>query len=482
MSLAAVLLLSLCISLLVTPGVRSIARARGALDWAHSSRKVHGRPVPRFGGLGIVAGTYGALGLGLLASGSLRAAMISDGRRMAGLALAGLVVAGLGFYDDLRGTGARKKLGIQFGAALLLYWAGFRIDHIDNPLGGDFAMGALSLPLTLLWIAGVSNAVNLIDGLDGLAGGICLAGALTALAIGAHAGDVPTMLMAVALAGGIAGFLVFNVNPASIFMGDTGSLFLGVMLAALALRPDQAGARDVPLLSMALALGIPLADTAIAVVRRAARGAPLFDADRGHIHHRLLDRGLSHRQAVFALWAATGLLSGAGAYLVCGHTLRAAVLVLTVLGGGTVLYALGMLPAPGEEMMELRRENRARLRAVRGVAGLLRRAAHAGDLEHALGAAAAALGARAVKLGRWKPQRVQVAGGAGRPAGPSRFPLNSARPRQGVLEVEWREPGAVDRDREIACELLCRNVARAVARMDAAPVRNRALPRRGAEA
>ncbi len=462
---------SLAISLVATPAVRRLAISYGVLDHALSSRKVHGRPVPRMGGLAIVAGIYGSLGIAFLIA-PVREALLADGWRTIGLALAGIAVAALGLFDDLRGADARKKLAVQLTAALFLYTAGFRVTLVENPLGGaDLALGALSLPVTLLWIAGVSNAVNLIDGLDGLAGGVALAAAVALFAIGASIMDLPAMLVAAALAGALLGFLVYNVNPASIFMGDTGSLFLGTVLAALALRPHPYS-HHVPLVAVALALAIPVADTLIAIVRRAARGAPLFHADRGHVHHRLLGLGLSHRQAVLVLWSGSAILAAAGVQLADRRCHRAFLLVAVLVVSGAALRRLGMLRLPDAEMLERRGRNRDRLRTVQTTGKRLRQAAAVGEVQDELVAAAPLLDARAVWLRRvaagadTAPPRPGA--GARDVAGqPSRFYLDASRPELGLLEVAWRERGPrPDPDLELAFEILSRHVASTIQRIE----------------
>ena len=164
-------------------------------------------------------------------------------------------------------------------------------------------MGALSLPFTLLWIVGVTNAVNLIDGLDGLAGGIAFIALTAIFAISAMRHETFMMLVSAALAGSVLGFLIYNFNPASIFMGDSGSMFLGFMIATSSIRASQKASTAVAILIPIMVLAIPIADTSLAIVRRAIRGQGLFTGDREHIHHRLIDSGLSHRRAVLGLYS-----------------------------------------------------------------------------------------------------------------------------------------------------------------------------------
>lgn len=462
LALATILAVALVASIGGTAAVRHVASAHGALDRADSSRKTHARPVPALGGIGILAGCYGALGVALLVP-ALRQAVLSDGRRLAALAAAGLIVAALGVADDLRGVGARRKLAVQLAVAALLYAAGFRIELIDNPLGEDVRLGALSLPLTLLWMAGVSNAMNLVDGLDGLAGGLSLAGAAAIFCVAALGGDLPAMAVAAAVAGAVLGFLVFNVHPASIFMGDTGSLFLGTALGALATRPQAHLGNGVPLVAMIVVLGVPIADTLLAIARRAAAGAPIFAADREHLHHRLIDAGLSHRDAVAVLWLAAALLAAAGVHLASGAGLALAVLVAVAVGGAAALGRLGMLTLARPSQRHRREVNRARLRTVRAASRRLRHATAISEVRALLAVAAPGLAARSLSLylGTGPPWP-----GAPAVAGRSCLPLDSGRPGLGALEIAWADATArLDRDAEIALEILCRAVTSSVDRL-----------------
>jgi UDP-GlcNAc:undecaprenyl-phosphate GlcNAc-1-phosphate transferase len=457
-----VLLGALAISLGATRLVRDAAVRCGLLDGVTSSRKVHTRPVPRLGGLGIVIGAYGALALGLVLP-EVRATLLSDGSGLLGLAVAGLAVAAIGVWDDVLGVRAREKLAVQLGAALLLYAVGFRIEEVGNPFGPPIPLGPMSLVVTVLWISGVSNALNLVDGLDGLTGGIALTGTLVVLALGIDGGDLPATLIAVALAGGVLGFLVYNVRPASIFMGDTGSLFLGTMLAALAIRPQAHAAHDMSLLAMALALGVPIADTLAAVGRRAARGMPIFSADREHVHHRLLQIGLGHQRAVLALWAATALLAAAGLYVACGNIGRGLVFVVAVSTAVVVLYRLRVIRPSSPELLVRRQRNRVRLRAIRTLLDQLRWATCVTEVREGVGLAAPAVGAQAVSL---------------RPAVAHRdlhldeglveeFPIDPGHPERATLEVLWGERRSrIDRDTEVAMETLCRGVFSALKRIE----------------
>lgn len=293
---------------LLTPLIRELAVRFQALDHALTARKIHGRPVPRLGGIAIVSAFYlTLLGLALWRAG-FAGEFFKDEAQAAGFLFGGLCIGLLGVYDDLRGCRAGQKFAVQFAVATLVYAVGFRIEGVSIPFGPSLDLAALSLPVTLLWIVGVTNAFNLIDGLDGLAGGVALVAVGTNLVIAMSRGEQVMVLIYAALAGSILGFLFYNFNPASIFMGDTGSMFLGFVLGTTAIQFNQKASAAFAILIPITALGLPLLDTALAVVRRAAGGRPIFQADREHIHHRLLELGLSQRQAVLTLYSLSVLL------------------------------------------------------------------------------------------------------------------------------------------------------------------------------
>ena len=179
---------------------------------------------------------------------------------------------------------------------------GVRIEWLNNPWGGYFYLNYLSIPFTVFWIVSFTNVVNLIDGLDGLAAGVSAIASVTVIMVALQQGLYPVAVITAALAGGIIGFIRYNFNPATIFMGDTGSLFLGYMLAAISIFGAVKSAATIALLVPAIALGLPIMDTAFAIVRRYKNGRPIFSPDKGHIHHRLLAMGFSQRQAVIFMY------------------------------------------------------------------------------------------------------------------------------------------------------------------------------------
>lgn len=294
---------------LLTPIVRDAAHGAGLLD-EPAERKVHDKPIPRLGGVAIGAGFYVGIAAGLVAARAAgqRVDVVDD--HLTGILVGMALIAGIGLLDDLQGMRARVKLGAQVVAALVAYGLGLSIDALHGPWG-TIDLGPWSLVFTVLWIVALVNAVNLIDGLDGLAAGISLVAmaAFTALAVGLADPDAILLVLA-AGAGGVLGFLRYNLHPASIIMGDAGSMQLGFLLAALGIGLTQAPDSTVAPWAPIMVAAVPLADMAWAVLRRIAAGAPVLAPDKGHIHHQLLANGLSMPQAVAVLWVVAAVLGG----------------------------------------------------------------------------------------------------------------------------------------------------------------------------
>lgn len=292
---------ALVIGLIVTPIVRGYAQHRGLLDQP-GGRKVHEVPIPRLGGVAMAIAIAVAIGGATLVNPDLGSTLgLRPNRAPAILAAVGLLLV-VGIVDDVRGMRALVKLSFQVAAALLAWWLGLSIDRLFFPWG-IVELGPLALPVTVAWIVGVINAVNLIDGLDGLAAGVVLTvlGAFGLLA--AADGVDPTLFIVAATIGAAVGFLAYNLHPATIIMGDTGSMVLGFVVAAVAISLMQDGVDPQAPWVPIVALGVPIIDTIWAVVRRTARGDAFFVADRGHIHHQLLRLGFSQRDAMLSLTA-----------------------------------------------------------------------------------------------------------------------------------------------------------------------------------
>ena len=323
---------------LFTPLVIRLAVAWEILDAAPGGRRVHTEPLPRVGGVAV----FTAMGLGLLVVGlgALTGLIHLSGPPsfFFGVLFGGGIVFATGLADDVRGLRPGSKLFAQLIAAFVVYSYGFRIEELSFGASTELSLGWLSLPLTLLWIVGVTNAFNLIDGLDGLAAGIALVALGTTLTVAVALGNVEVVVVCVALLGALLGFLRYNFNPARIFLGDSGSLFIGFMLAVLSVYGSMKSATAVLVMIPLFALAIPLLDTSLAILRRWLRGVPLSQADGRHIHHRLLALGMTHRHAVIVLHASAAILAVLGLSLVFAPP--PAIVSVAAAGGGVMLFLL----------------------------------------------------------------------------------------------------------------------------------------------
>jgi len=340
---------SALLSSLLTRWVRNVAVARGWVRPPGSSRHVHRIPVPRLGGVAIFLATCCLVGAALLFPGLFGAPGDLLKRAVWILAPAALLFM-LGLYDDARSLGARFKFLVQIVAAIILYLEGFGVSQMDLFFGTHALRHFLALPLTVFWVLLITNAFNLIDGLDGLAGGSALISTFVVFVASLFLSNSLVSFLAIALAGAILGFLPFNFNPATIFLGDSGSLFIGFFLSALGLAGSQKAPTMVAVAIPVVSFGLPIVDVLLSVSRRFLRGKPLFEGDREHIHHKLLARGLSQREVVLILYAVTasfGLLS-----LSLLHGQRFLALVLAVAGTG---ICLGVQSLGYHEFSELQR-------------------------------------------------------------------------------------------------------------------------------
>ncbi len=312
-------LIALAVALLMTPVAKWLAPKVGAVDQPEA-RKVHTKIMPRMGGLGIFCGFMA----GAVVYAGINAQTI-------GLLLSATIVFLVGIIDDIKGISSTMKLLGQLVGALVFVAFGGYVKYLTNPFGGDMIfLEYWGIPLTVLWLVGISNAVNLIDGLDGLAGGVSAISAFTMAVVSFSSGHVLPAVLCAVLAFSCIGFLRYNFNPAQIFMGDSGSLTLGFLLGAMAIMGFSKGATVIALVIPVLILGIPIFDTFFAIVRRAADHKPIFQADKGHLHHRLLAMGLSQKQAVVIIYAIT-LFMGVVAILMTLLSGWVALLILFVL-------------------------------------------------------------------------------------------------------------------------------------------------------
>lgn len=295
-----VFLLSIGLALAFTRGARHAAKRFQLVD-IPDDRKVHNHPIPRVGGAAIFLAFFLSLLCGLFFSGRLLWTNPTF-RPMLWVFAGSAVVFVLGLVDDIKGVNPRIKFAVQIVAASLAYAGGARISQLIMPWSSVYSFGFLSFPVTVFWFLLVINGINLIDGLDGLAAGVSLFASLTLMALSIMGGHFAVALWLAALGGACLGFLRYNFNPASIFMGDSGSYFIGYMLAALSILGSMKSQATVALLIPVVALGLPLMDTILAPIRRFLMGSELFKPDRNHIHHRLLKMGFSHRKAVLCMY------------------------------------------------------------------------------------------------------------------------------------------------------------------------------------
>ena len=313
------------LSYFLTPFVKQLAARIGAIDTPKDDRRMHRKPIPRLGGLAIFLGFLCTL----LLFGEYSAQMLS-------VMLGATVIVVLGIFDDMMALGAKFKFIVQiFAAAIPVCMGGLRIEMFTsfNPFSDStyFGLGVFSIPVTILWIVGITNAVNLIDGLDGLAVGVSSIAVVTMLAVSLLAGQPLIAIIMAALAGACVGFMPYNFNPASIFMGDTGSTFLGYMLATASIMGLFKFYAVISFAVPFLILGLPIFDTASAITRRIAEGRSPMSPDRGHVHHKLIDMGFNQKQAVAILYAISGTLGLAAVVLTSSGEMKAMILLIAVL-------------------------------------------------------------------------------------------------------------------------------------------------------
>jgi UDP-GlcNAc:undecaprenyl-phosphate GlcNAc-1-phosphate transferase len=300
-------IVSACSALVLTPLVRHISRRFGLLDEPLDDRRVHRIAVPRLGGVAIFAAILLALSALLFGDNLVTQSLRAGSLELLTVLAPATIVFLIGIYDDFRGTNAPTKFTGQIVAAMLFWLLGGRIEVLSVPLVGSIELHpVIGCALTLLWTVGISNAFNLIDGLDGLATGASLFAALVMLMVSLTLGNPLITVMAIVLCGSLIGFLPYNFNPASIFLGDSGSLFIGFTLAALAVQGTQKASTAVAV-AIPLTFGLPLVDTSFSIFRRFIGGRPLFQGDREHIHHMLLARGWSQRHVTLLLYSACAL-------------------------------------------------------------------------------------------------------------------------------------------------------------------------------
>lgn len=300
------LLTAMVISYLATPLAILIAHKIGAIDVPKDERRVHKIPTPRLGGLAI----YLAFVVATLL-------YVPLNKEIIGLLISSCLMIVMGVIDDTHPLDSKTKLLVQIISAAIVVSFGVRIDFFSHPIAqGKFLfLDYLSVPITIFWIVGITNTVNLIDGLDGLAAGISAIAAVTLGIVSYLNGSSAYTILLACLAGGVFGFLPYNFNPAKIFMGDTGALFLGFALAIISIEGTVKGATIFAVVIPVLALAIPILDTAFAIIRRKLAGKPIMEADKGHLHHRLLSFGLNQKQTVFVLYLVSAVLGTSAIFI-----------------------------------------------------------------------------------------------------------------------------------------------------------------------
>ena len=347
------LLVAAVVSFLMTPVVKTFAYKVGAIDVPKDARRMHKVPIPRLGGLAIFIGFLVSMVLFV---------NIRGNQQMQSILLGSVIIVILGVVDDITPLPAMFKFVVQIVAAAIPAMNGVVIQAVSNPnVFSDnlyWVLGWLSIPVTVIWIVAITNSVNLIDGLDGLANGVSAISATTVLIIALLGSESQVALVMAALVGACVGFMPYNLNPAKIFMGDTGATFLGYILATMSI---QGLFKFYAVISFAvpfLILGLPIFDTTFAFIRRIAHGQSPMHADRGHIHHRLIDMGLNQKQAVATLYVISAILGLSAVVLTTGGEQKAmlffAALCIVALVAARVVFPKEVREELHEELEELK--------------------------------------------------------------------------------------------------------------------------------
>ena len=317
------MLVAAAVSFASTPMVKALACKVGAIDVPKDNRRMHKVPIPRMGGLAI----FLAFLLSVLVFADID-------RQMQGILLGSIMIVILGVLDDIMALKALPKLFVQIAAAGVAVWHGCTIQFVSNPNVFSEAtylnLGWLSIPVTIIWIVAITNAVNFIDGLDGLAVGVSAISTASLIVVALMVKEVNIAVILCALFGACLGFIPYNMNPAKIFMGDTGSTFLGYILATLSITGLFKMYAIISFAVPFLILGIPIFDISFAFLRRIAHGQNPMKADRGHFHHRLIDMGLNQKQAVAALYVISSILGLSAVVLTSSGAIKAMLFLMAL--------------------------------------------------------------------------------------------------------------------------------------------------------
>ena len=326
---------ALLLSVFFTPCVLFVAKALNIYD-DMNIRKVHARAIPRLGGVAIVLAMLGLVIPVLMLNNYIGEVFRGVQTEIIVLLSAGMFIFLVGLIDDLCHLRVRTKLSAQIAAAIAVCAFGIRIEYIALADWYTLDFGWFSWPLTILWIIGITNALNLIDGLDGLAAGISAIACAVIAVFAIYTGQPIMAVLMLALLGSLTGFLFYNFNPARIFMGDCGSLFLGFILATSSVLSATKSATFVGLALPALALGVPIFDTLFSILRRFLERRSIFSPDRGHIHHQLLERGLKQKHVVILIYLLTLVTTGLGMFMMATRNWA----TLIIFGCGLLLLLL----------------------------------------------------------------------------------------------------------------------------------------------
>ena len=338
-----ILVVSFILTFMATPMVKFLAERFGVVDVPKDNRRMHKKAMPLMGGLAMFYGFIVSI-----------AVFVPVSRELIGLFIGATIIVVVGIIDDKKNLNPLLKLVFQIVAALIAVYFGHSIKFFSNPFGGNSLPFVLSTPyaeiISVIWIVGMTNAVNFIDGLDGLAAGVSSIASLSILLISVIIGNSAVTPIAAALVGCCVGFLPFNSNPAKIFMGDTGSTFLGYTLAVISIQGLFKGYALISFVLPILVLGLPLFDTLFAIIRRLVHGQSPMTADRGHLHHRLIDMGLNQKQAVAIMYSISSLLGIGSVVMAARGVVQGIVLMVSVVP--ILIVALFVVAAKTRQMAE----------------------------------------------------------------------------------------------------------------------------------
>ncbi|WP_057976862.1 glycosyltransferase family 4 protein [Caloramator mitchellensis] len=326
-----VFLTAFAISIALTPIIKKLAFKINAVDVPKDERRIHNKPIPRIGGVAI----YIAFIAGILIYSTLD-------RHVYGIIIGSTIIFIGGFIDDLKNLKPKYKLFFQIAAALVLIFFDVNVKFLTIPFaanGESLYIGYIGTAITFLWVVGITNALNLIDGLDGLATGVCFISAISLFFVSLISGRSIAVIMTLVLSGACLGFLPYNFNPASIFLGDSGAQLLGFLLAAISIQGAIKSAAAFAIAVPIIALGIPIYDTLFAMIRRKINNRPISEADRGHFHHRLLDMGLNQKQVVLIMYSVS-IVFGIVSVLAMLLTAKKSFALLIIIFAVTLSFAI----------------------------------------------------------------------------------------------------------------------------------------------